>query len=56
MTREELIDKMLKARTREQIREAQADSERWLKDYPQDTPVILAGEQLAMKATSFTRS
>ncbi len=48
--RQELVARMLSARTRPEIEQALADAAAWLKEHPGDVTVLSAGEGLAMVA------
>ena len=46
--RQKLVKQMLRATTEEEIEAATKAAKEWLKKYPDDLKVLLAGEQLAM--------
>ena len=52
-----VVDEMLSARTTEEVHAAKARAKAWLKDHPDDAPLIMsAGEQLEMVARSLKKS
>ncbi len=46
--RQKLVKQMLRATTEEEVEAATKAAKEWLKKYPDDLKVLLAGEQLAM--------
>lgn len=50
MDQQDVVDKMLKAKTAEEVREARNAAEAWLHMHPEDITVRLAGNSLSRVA------
>ena len=48
MTKQDVLDKILRAATLEEIEKADKAAKEWLRQHPHDTAVLSASEQLAM--------